>query len=210
MYLLFVRINNLNLPLDLQLKLFDNTVLPILTCACEIWGYENNDMIERVHTEFLRKITKTRKSTPLYMLYAERGRYPIQITIDARMVKFWNKIVIGKQSKMSYYCYQSVNQKLGRTSKWINHILKIFETTGKLNIWTKQQQLNNNFVHKTIKQTLLDQCLQKWDGDTQKSSKGRNYRLFKNTISFENYFKILPKQNYLRLIKFRLEITNYR
>ena len=75
---------------------------------------------------------------------------------------------------------------------------------GKLNIWTKQQQLNNNFVHKTIKQTLLDQCLQKWDDDTQKSSKGRNYRLFKATVSFENYFKILPKQNYLRLIKFRL------
>ena len=59
-------------------------------------------------------------------------------------------------------------------------------------------------MHKTIKQTLLDQCLQKWDDDTQKSSKGRNYRLFEATISFENYFKILPKQNYLRLIKFRL------
>ena len=157
MYLLFVRINNLSLPLDLQLKLFDNTVLPILTYACEIWGYDNNDMIERVHTEFLRKITKSHKSTPLYMFYAELGRYPIQITNDARIIKFWNKIVIGKQSKMSYYCYQSVNQKLGRASKWINPILKIFETTGKLHIWTKQQQLNNNFVHKTIKQTLLDQ-----------------------------------------------------
>ena len=44
------------------------------------------------------------------MIYAELGRYPIQITIDARMIKFWNKIVIGKQNKMSYYCYQSVNQ----------------------------------------------------------------------------------------------------
>ena len=104
------------------------------------------------------------------MFYAEIGRYPIQITTDARMIKFWNKIVIGKQSKMSYYCYQSLNQKLGRTSKWINYILKIFETTGKLNIWTTLQQLNNNFVHKTIKQTLLDQCLQKWDDDIQKSS----------------------------------------
>ena len=133
MYLLFVRINNLNLPLDLQLKIFDNKVLPILTYGCEIWVYENNDMVERLHTEFLRKITKTRKRTPFYMLYAELGRYPIQITIDARMIKFWNKIVIGKQSKMSYYCYQS------RASKWIDQSLKIFETTDKLNIWTKQQ-----------------------------------------------------------------------
>ena len=42
MHLLFVRVNNLNLPIDLQLKLFDNTVLPILTYACEVWGYEDN------------------------------------------------------------------------------------------------------------------------------------------------------------------------
>ena len=83
MHLLFVRINNLNLPIDFQLKLFDNTVLPILTYACEVWGYEDNKIIERVHTEFLRnKNTKTRKSTPLYMLYGGLGIYPIQITID--------------------------------------------------------------------------------------------------------------------------------
>ena len=47
--------NNLNLPLHLQLKLFDNTVLPILTYACEFWGYENNDMIEKLHTDVFRK-----------------------------------------------------------------------------------------------------------------------------------------------------------
>ena len=55
MDLLFVRINSLNLPIDLKLKLFDNTVLTILTSACEIWGYEDNKIIERAQTEFLRK-----------------------------------------------------------------------------------------------------------------------------------------------------------
>ena len=76
MYLLFVRINNLSLLLDLQLKLFDNTVLPILTYACEIWGYENNDMIERVHTEFLRKKKNnenTQKYTSLHALCRARS-----------------------------------------------------------------------------------------------------------------------------------------
>ena len=57
MILLFTRINNLDIPLDLQLKLFDHTVLPILIYACEIWGYENLDMIEKIHNDFLRKIT---------------------------------------------------------------------------------------------------------------------------------------------------------
>ena len=36
MIVLFTRINNLDIPVDLQLKLFDHTVVPILTHACEI------------------------------------------------------------------------------------------------------------------------------------------------------------------------------
>ena len=60
LYLLYTRINNLHLPIDLQLKLFDNTVLPILTYACEVWGVENFQILERIHSECLRKITKTR------------------------------------------------------------------------------------------------------------------------------------------------------
>ena len=56
-HLLYKLINNLNLPLDLQLKLFDNPILPIITYACEIWGYGNVQMLERIHTSFLRIIT---------------------------------------------------------------------------------------------------------------------------------------------------------
>ena len=61
--LLYSRINNLNLPFDLQLKLFDHTVLPIMTYSCEVFGFENIQILERIHNEFLRKITKTKKKT---------------------------------------------------------------------------------------------------------------------------------------------------
>lgn len=64
MSLLFTRINNLDLPLDLQLKLFDHTVLPILTYSSEVWGYENLDLIEKVQNDFLRKITLAKKVLP--------------------------------------------------------------------------------------------------------------------------------------------------
>ena len=99
MILLFTRINNLDIPLDLQLKLFDHTVLPILTYACEIWGYENLDIIEKVHNDFLRKITLSKKSTPLYMLLGELGRYPLKITIKSRMVGFWKRLVQAERNE---------------------------------------------------------------------------------------------------------------
>ena len=81
MCLLFMRINNLSLPIDLQLKLFDHTVLPILSSASEMFGFENLKIIENVQNEFLRKVNNSRCTTSIYMLYAEFGRYPIEITI---------------------------------------------------------------------------------------------------------------------------------
>ena len=57
MHLLQMRIKNLSLPVDLQLKLFDQT-------------------------QFLRSIIQARKNTPLFMVYDELGRYPIEITTE--------------------------------------------------------------------------------------------------------------------------------
>ena len=88
LFLLYSRINNLNLPVDFQIKLFDHTVLPIMTYSCEIFGFENIQIPERIHTEFLRRITKTKKSAPLFMLCTELGRYPIEIIFKSRMVSF--------------------------------------------------------------------------------------------------------------------------
>ena len=40
MHFLLIRANNLDIPLDLQIKLSDTTIVPILTFGFEIWGNE--------------------------------------------------------------------------------------------------------------------------------------------------------------------------
>ena len=55
----------LDLLLDLQLKLFDHTVVPILLYGAEIWGHESHESQEKVHVEFFRKITKAKKINPM-------------------------------------------------------------------------------------------------------------------------------------------------
>jgi hypothetical protein len=87
MHLLFTRINNADLPIDLTLKLFDHTVAPILTYGSEIFGYENIDILEKVHNEFLRKLTGAIKRTPMYMMYGELGRYPIAMVTGQNVPK---------------------------------------------------------------------------------------------------------------------------
>ena len=105
MHLLLIRANNLDRPLDLQIKLFDNTIVPILTFGWEIWGYENTEMIERVHIEFLRKITRVRKIIFKYMIYGELGRFLLDIIIKQRMLSFGTQMLTNKNTKLSYQIY---------------------------------------------------------------------------------------------------------
>ena len=67
-HLLYKRIRNQNLPIDLQLKLFDHTIVLILLYICEIWGCQNTNIIENIHSEFLRNILKVKKYTNLYAM----------------------------------------------------------------------------------------------------------------------------------------------
>jgi hypothetical protein len=131
---LYAKIFNLDLPIDIQLKLFDQTILPILTYNCESWGFENNDIIEVVHTDFLRKITNSKKSTPIYMLYGELGRHPLDIIIKTRMIKYWAKILRSDDSKLTRICYENMLLSVPNF-KWINYVKKILDQTANTFIW---------------------------------------------------------------------------
>ena len=65
---------HIDIPADLMLKLFDKSVVPILLYGCEVLGFENIDIIERIHL----------KSTAHYMVYGELGRYPLRVLICSR------------------------------------------------------------------------------------------------------------------------------
>ena len=61
MFFLYRKIRNLCL--HIELKLFDSTLLPMLTYGCEVWGLGDLSMIEKVQTDFLKHILYVKKST---------------------------------------------------------------------------------------------------------------------------------------------------
>ena len=75
------KIRNLFLPVDCKLKLFDNTVVPILLYACEVWGYGDLNLIGKVHTAFMKHILNVKKDYSHVMLYGDLGRFPLSICI---------------------------------------------------------------------------------------------------------------------------------
>ena len=95
-----------NLSIECQLDLFDKMVLPILIYGSEIWGFENIDILERVHLQFCKMILHLKQSTPNFIVYAELGRYPITVSVKLRMINFWSRLLNGKESKMCAVLYK--------------------------------------------------------------------------------------------------------
>ena len=60
-HVLFKTIRNLNIPIDMQLHLFDHVILPIALNGCEVWGFENSRIVENLHNDFLRHIVGLKK-----------------------------------------------------------------------------------------------------------------------------------------------------
>jgi hypothetical protein len=203
MHLLYIRANNAELPIDLILKLFDHTVLPILTYGSEIFGFENIDILERVHNNFLRKITKARKSTPISFLYGELGRHPIAINIKTRMISFWCRTLQGKEQKISHQIYKYMMNLPNSNFKWSNKIKEILTSVNQSSIWDNQFQINQINIHRLVKSQLLTQFKTQWHHQLQQTHKGQIYTSFKQSPSLENYLIKLTKKEYIYLFQFR-------
>ena len=115
-----LQIRNIKIPLNLQLKIVDALVSPILLYACEVIEFDKNDKIEKVHLQFFKHILRVRTTTPNYLVYGELGRFPLDIDIKCRMLTFWNKLISSNKlsSKIARLLYiMNINGTQG--FKWI-------------------------------------------------------------------------------------------
>jgi hypothetical protein len=106
MYSMLKKCRSLGLPIDLQLKMFDTMVAPILLYGCEIWGFENIDAIESLFLQFYKIILGVKKSTPNCILYGELGRFPIEVFVKSRLIGMWKRLICGNQNTMSAVLYK--------------------------------------------------------------------------------------------------------
>ena len=197
----------LQLPVDLQIQLFDSMVVPIILYGSEITGFENSDILERLCTQFYRIILKVKKTTPNVMLYGELGRYPINILCKSRMVGFWQRIINGKHDKIAYRLYKillSMHQRDFFHSKWLLCIKECLISSGLNDIWNSQDTAHvPQSIGKMVKLKLIENFKQAWRESVFNSAKCLNYRIFKTDLVFEQYFHLRPNDLAMAFCHFR-------
>src|SRR5271154_304450 len=65
--------------IDAYFKVFDAVSRSIICYACQVWGYQRDNSVEKLQRFFIKKLFKLPYNTPNYMLLLELGRDPIFI-----------------------------------------------------------------------------------------------------------------------------------
>lgn len=160
MYGILKKVSQLHFSVGDQLYLFDKIVTSILLYGCEEWEYSNVDIIEKIHVKFCELLFHLKSSIPSYMIYGELGRVPIIGHIKTRIIAYWLEIIHGKQPKYCYiiHVYSLLYAKYvsGKESKWLKNLNSILDDSGYSNIWMNNQEVNDNWLIKSLKQKLTD------------------------------------------------------
>ena len=80
-------------------------VEPILLYGCEVWGYENVDILEKVPIKFCKFIFGVSKFPHNMPIYGELGIYPLAVTVKERMVCYWTKLLKSSKEKLNKVMY---------------------------------------------------------------------------------------------------------
>ena len=155
----------MNLPIDIQIELFNKTIRPILLYACEIWGVGNLDINEKVELKFLKKIRNLKNSTPSFMVYGEVGAYPITLEIHARIIFIWTKLEKGllenKLSSQLYLVIRSLHELGKYKFKWLENVKQLLDKNGFGNFWQLSNEINVKWLVSSFKQKLKDHFFSK-------------------------------------------------
>ncbi len=85
-----------DLPLDIQIELFNTLVVPVLTYGSEIRGDNIIREIELLHMKLMKHVLYVHRYTSTDIadiVYGELGMYPLEITIKCKVINFWSRII---------------------------------------------------------------------------------------------------------------------
>ena len=206
MYSLIGKCRKYDLPIDLQLELFNTMVMPIMTYACEIWGYSVNRELKLLQMKFYKQVLHVHRNTSTDIVYGELGEYPLDVIINTRMLGFWSRLITGKATKLSMIMYQNLvylDSTNRYSSPWICHIRNILNSCGMSGIWLNQQVDNIEWQKKAVERKLKDQWISTWHSNISTKGICKSYNMYKEMYVLEDYLLRLGKSIRIPLTKIR-------
>ena len=201
-----------------KLELFDKLITPILNYGCEVWGFGQANVIERVHMQFCKRLLGVKKSTQNDFVYGELGRTTLRTKRYVSIIKYWFKILTSSENKYIYITYKIMLNDLEQrpnTTNWASLVKDLLSSLGFNEVWLQQGAGNYNVFMSVLKQRLTDTFIQNWHIRLNESTRAVFYRsiaVFQMQPYLEkvNVRKFGQAFSRLRMSSHRLEIESGR
>ena len=63
----------MGLDIDVQLNIFDSVIVRIVMYGCEIWGFKNMEIIQKLHLQYCRILLRVKTMYPNIKVSGELG-----------------------------------------------------------------------------------------------------------------------------------------
>ncbi len=193
------------LPIKIALKLFDSLISPILLYGSEVWApylnLNNKEWdkceIEKIHTQFLKRILGLNRSTTNALVRAELGRFPLSVEINCRIHNFIKHV----------YHYAEPDSLVALALAYESSVINRNSIISYLDKFIPRPNSNESIsLSRQDTKIILKQNYHVfWNSYICDCSKALTYKTHKNRIFFEPYLQIITNRKYRRtLSKLRL------
>ena len=212
------------------LNLFQHMVKPIVLYGDGAWGahvydftklldkegdlyskYFASNQIEIIQSKFNKGLLGVHSKASNIAVCAELGTYPLAIDIALDLVKQWLHMKDADQGSVIYDCYQFQISEINNGKCWLSTVRDILVNLDLSTVWFQQHTDSPTWLLKQIKekmQEIFQEQVSKKLNETSPAGEGnklRNYRLFKDKVSFEPYLHEIGKlEDRVLITKFRI------
>ena len=166
MFTVLCKARSFNLPIDVQLELFEVLAVPVILYSCEVWSSDGCDILGKIHLRFCKIILSLRKSTPSCIVHGELGRKPLEIIAKTRALSFWARRVTTMETSILYKLLYNMHLSGFYYNSWIMILENTMNECGYSGIWSNQTlNVSLNVFKNMIKTRLNDQYCQLWRSD---------------------------------------------
>ena len=199
-----------HLPIDVQLEVFNKTVVPCMLYGGEIWGYNSTECLEIVQKKFLKYSLKLKNNTSTAVLYCETGYLSIETELKIKTITFWVNLLTGRRDKFSYKIYLiclSLYRRGLIIFKWFDHVVNILNETGFSYVFIEQLNFDakyfKNILLPQIKKAVRDQAKQALTEKIKNDCSFLYYPSIYTHHCVQLYLQKMPPDIWIPLIKIR-------
>ena len=175
-------------------------LLPILLYGAEVWGpyvfnnfsdWEKNE-IEKVHTQFLKRILGCDVRTSNIMTRTEVGKRPLICDIFQKSLNYVNKM----KSNLESLAGQALSYE------WENNDENnVFQLVRKFpHFYTRPNESTEPLDKREVRKQINEHYNQIWNTEIRKLSKAESYIRYKENIIFEKYITKLKNEKHRKAL----------